>query len=60
MLMVRVEHMASECTLIRNDLDKIGGRLSETEGRTGTVKDQQRVSSCTNCRSAVAGEFASP
>lgn len=40
MLMVRVEHMASECTLIRHDLDKIRG-LTEAEGRIGEVEDQQ-------------------
>lgn len=41
MLMVKVEHLASECTLICHDLDKIRGRLSEAEGRISTVEDQQ-------------------
>lgn len=39
--MVKVEHLASEFTLIRHDLDKIRGRLFEAEGRISTVEDQQ-------------------
>lgn len=41
MLMVRVEHMASECTLIRHDLDKIRGWLTEAEDWIGEVEGQQ-------------------
>lgn len=41
MLMLKVEHLASECTLIRHDLDKIKRRLSEAEGCINTVEDQQ-------------------
>lgn len=36
-LMVRVEHLASECTLIRHDLDKMKGRLTEAEGQISNV-----------------------
>lgn len=41
MLMVCIEHLASECTLIRHDLDKIRGRLKEAEAWISTVEDQQ-------------------
>lgn len=40
-LMVQIDHLSSECTLICHDLDKIRGRLTEAKGRIGTVEEQQ-------------------
>lgn len=41
MMMVRIDHLVSECTLIRHDLHKMRGRITEAEDRIGTVEDQQ-------------------
>lgn len=41
MMMVHIDHLASKCTLIHHDLDKIRGRLTEAEDWIGKVEDQQ-------------------
>lgn len=41
MMMVRIDHLASECTLIRHDFDKMRGRITEAEDWISTVEDQQ-------------------
>lgn len=41
LIMVRIDHPASECTLIRHDLDKMRGRITEAEEQIGMVEDQQ-------------------
>lgn len=38
-LMGRIDLLASECNLIRHDLDKIRGRLTTAEDRISEVKD---------------------
>lgn len=38
-LMVKIDHIATECNLIRHDLDKIGGQLPEAEDCQGMVED---------------------
>lgn len=38
-LLVRIDHLAEECNLIRNDLDKIRGRMTETESRVSATED---------------------
>ena len=38
-LLVRIDHLAEECNLIRNDLDKIRGRMAETETRVSATED---------------------
>ena len=38
-VMVRIDHVATECTLIRHDIDKFRGRLTEAEGRISEVED---------------------
>lgn len=38
-LLVRIDHLAAECNLIRADLDKFRGRLSETESRISATED---------------------
>lgn len=40
-LMLRIDHLASERTLIRHDMDTFRGRMSEAEDRIGTVEDVQ-------------------
>lgn len=37
--MVSIDHLATECTLIRHDLDKIRGRLTTAEDRISEVED---------------------
>lgn len=43
-LMARIDHLASEYTLVRHEPDKIRGRLTEAEDRIGIVEDQQGTS----------------
>lgn len=38
-LMGRIDHLSSECNLIRHDLDKIRGRLTTVETRVSDVED---------------------
>lgn len=38
-LMVRINHLASECMLIRHDLDKMRGRMSTEKGSISDVED---------------------
>lgn len=38
-VMNRIDYLATECTLIRADLDKIRGRLTETEDRISATED---------------------
>lgn len=38
-LMVRIDHLAWECTLIRHDLDKIRGRLTKAEDRISQLPE---------------------
>lgn len=38
-LLVRIDNLAEECNLIRNDLDKIRGRLTEMETRVSATED---------------------
>lgn len=38
-LLMRIDHLAEECKLIHNDLDKIGGRLTESESRISATED---------------------
>lgn len=38
-LLVRIDHLTEECNLIRNDLDKIRGRLEETKSRISVTED---------------------
>lgn len=37
--LVRIDNLAEECNLIRNDLDKIRGRLTEMETRVSATED---------------------
>lgn len=41
-LMGRIDHLSSECNLIRHDLDKIRGRLSAVETRVSDIEDTSR------------------
>lgn len=38
-LMGRIDHLSSECNLIRHDLDKIRGRLTTVETRVSDIED---------------------
>lgn len=38
-MLVRIDRLAEECNLIRNDLDKIRGRLTESESRISATED---------------------
>lgn len=38
-VMVSIEHLTTECTLIRHDLDKMRGRITEAEDRISVVED---------------------
>lgn len=40
-LMLRINYLTSECTLIWHDMDKFRGRMSEAEDCIGTVEDVQ-------------------
>lgn len=42
-LMGRIDHLSSECTLIRHDLDKIRSRLTTVETRVSEVEDVSHV-----------------
>lgn len=42
-LMVRIDHLALECTLIRHDLDKNRGRLTLVEERISEVEDSSHA-----------------
>lgn len=34
-----IDHLAEECNLIRNNLDKFGGRMAESESRISATED---------------------
>lgn len=36
---MHLDHLAEECNLIQNDLDKIRGRMTETESRISATED---------------------
>lgn len=38
-MLVRIDHLAEECTLIHNDLDKIRGRLTEAKSCVSATED---------------------
>lgn len=38
-LLVHIDCLTEECSLLRNDLDKIRGRLTETESRISATED---------------------
>lgn len=42
-VMVSIEHLTTECTLIRHDLDKIRGRITEAEDRISVVEDTSQT-----------------
>lgn len=41
--MGRIDHLSSECSLIRHDLDKIQGRLTTVEDRVSEVEDSSHT-----------------
>lgn len=43
--MVKIDHLATDVSLIRHDMDKFRSRFAETEGRISQLEDDTRSDS---------------